>query len=249
VPRASSPSSRVAALLGVLLLLSGCRLEVTGDLTIARDGTASAAVELAVDEATLRELDELGVDPTAELAAAAGQVSGWQVTRETPDEGGLAVRLARTTTDAAGAADAFRELAAGLADADPALVIDLEVEVDDGGAVRLEGLAGFRPPTTPGATVDGEPVGPDADELASLTEDAVEARFEVTVPGAFVEHDADEVDGRTATWQLEVGDRRPIRAVAAAPTGPPTWMLVAGAALLLVLALTALGWWWVRRRR
>jgi hypothetical protein len=246
----SLPSPVQVTLLAVLVvLLTGCRLDVTGALTIARDGRADATLELTVDEATLAELDALGVDPTAELAAAASQAPGWEVTRERPDDGGLAVRLTHPSEDAAAAADAFRELTAGLADDDPALIVDLEVEVDDGGAVRLEGVAGFRPPATPGASIDGEPVGPDATELAALTAEAVTARLVVRVPGTFVEHDADEVDGRTATWELEIGDPQPVRAVAAAPTGPPAWMVVAVAAMLLLVALATLSWWWVRRRR
>jgi hypothetical protein len=251
VPRASSlpPSVRVVLFAVLVVVLTGCRLDVTAELTIARDGRTEAAIELAVDEATLAELDALGVDPTAELTAAARQAPGWEVIRERPEDGGLAVRLVRPSADAAAAAAAFRELTAGLVDDDPALVVDVEVEVDPDGAVRLEGEAGFRPPATPGATIDGEPVGPDATELAALTAEAVTARLVVRVPGPFVEHDADEVDGRTATWELPVGEPRPIRAVAAAPTGPPTWVLVAVAATLLVVALAAITWWWVRRRR
>jgi hypothetical protein len=71
----------------------------------------------------------------------------------------------------------------------------------------------------------------------------------VRVPGTFVEHDADEVDGRTATWELAVGEPRPVRAVAAAPTGPAAWLVAVVAGALLVVALAALTWWWVRRRR
>jgi hypothetical protein len=233
----------------VVVLLAGCRLDVTGELTITRDGRADATVELAVDEATLAELDALGVDPTAELTAAASQAPGWEVTRERPEDGGLAVRLSRPSADAEAAADAFRALTAGLTDDDPALVVDVEVEVDDEGAVTLAGVAGFRPPATPGASIDGEPIGPYEDELAALTAEAVTARLVVRVPGTFVEHDADEIDGRTAVWELAVGEPRPIRAVAAAPTGPPAGLVVAVAAALLVVALAALTWWWVRRRR
>jgi hypothetical protein len=250
-PRASSVPSPVRVVLFAVLvvLLAGCRLDVTGELTIARDGRADATVELAVDESTLAELDALGVDPTAELTAAVSQAPGWEVTRERPEDGGLAIRLTRPSVDAAAAADAFRELTAGLTDDDPALVVDLEVEVDDEGAVQLQGTAGFRPPATAGASIDGDPVGPDEDELAALTAEAVTARLVVRVPGTFVEHDADEIDGRTAVWELAVGEPRPIRAVAAAPTGPPAGLVVAVAAALLVVALAALTWWWVRRRR
>jgi hypothetical protein len=240
-----------ALTLSLLLLasvLSGCRLDVGADLTIARDGSARAAVELRIDRDALARLDDLGVDPTAELTAVAGRATGWDVTRDTADDGALVVRLARTTTDAAGAAEAFRELSAGLADGDPALLIDLDLDVDEAGAVRLEGSAGFRPPATAGVTVDDTPVGPDAAELERLTADAVDARFSVTVPGALEEHDADVAEGRTATWELVPGVPRSVTAVASAPSRFPLWLLAGGAALLLVLAFGA-GRWWRRRRR
>jgi hypothetical protein len=245
----SSPLTVLVLLAAVAVLLAGCRLEVAGDLTIARDGAATAEVSLSLDEAALAELDALAVDPTAELAAVAGEVTGWQVTRESPEDGGLTIRLSRTTADAQGAADAFRDLSAGLAEGDPVLLVDLDVQVDDEGAVRLAGTAGFRPPSTAGASVDGEPVGPDAEELAELTAAAVQASFRVTTPGAIVEHDADQVDGRTATWDLAVGDPRPVRAVSDAPTGVPVEVLVAAAGLLGAVLLAVAVWWWRRRRR
>jgi hypothetical protein len=237
------------ALLLLAVVLSGCRLDVGAGLVISRDGSATAEVQLRVDAAGLARLDDLGVDPTAELAAVAGQAPGWQVTRETDEDGGLSVRLRRSAPDPAAAADAFRELTAGLAGSDPALLIDLDLDVDEVGAVDLAGTAGFRPPATAGATVDGTPVGPDAAELERLTAEAVHARFSLTVPGAFEEHDADAMEGRTATWELAPGEPREVRAVASAPTGVAVGWLAAGITLLLVLALGAAAWWWRRRPR
>jgi hypothetical protein len=243
VPRAPLP-----LLLAVALLLSGCRFDVTADLTISRDGAATATLELRGDPEALTRLDVLEVDPTAELAAAAGQVPDWQVTRVTDEDGSLTVRLTRSTVDAASAADALRELSAGLADADPALLLDLDIDVDEDGAVRLDGTAELRPPATAGVTVDGEPVGPDAVALARMTAEAVDASFSVTVPGELLQHDADTVDGRTATWNLEAGEARRIQATASAPTDTTLWLLAGGAAALLLLAVGVLVWWWRRRR-
>lgn len=230
------------------LALSGCRIAVTGGLTIADDGVSVAEVELVADRDALAVLDELGVDPTAELAAAAGQSPDWQVTRQAQEDGSLAVRLRRTTPDAEAAADALRELSSGLADADPALLVDLDVDVDGEGAVELAGEVGLRPPATPGASVDGVPVGPDADELARLTADAVRARFTVTVPGQVEDHDADLVDGRTAVWELAGGEPRRIHLAASAPSSWPDLVLVGGAAAAAILLAGSL-WWWARRRR
>jgi hypothetical protein len=242
------PRAPLLLLLAVALLVSGCRFDVAADLTISRDGAARATLELRADPEALTRLDVLEVDPTAELAAAAGQVPDWEVTRVTGEDGSLTVRLTRSTSDAASAADALRELGAGLADGDPALLLDLDIDVGEDGAVRLDGTAELRPPATAGVTVDGEPVGPDAGALARLTAEAVDASFSVTVPGELLQHDADTVDGRTATWILEAGEARRIQATASAPTDTTLWLLAGGAAALLLLAVGVLVWWWRRRR-
>jgi hypothetical protein len=241
------PRAPLLLLLAVALLLSGCRFDVAADLTISRDGAATVTLELRADPEALTRLDVLEVDPTAELAAAAGQVPDWEVTRVTDEDGSLTVRLTRSTVDAASAADALRELGAGLADADPALLLDIDIDVDEDRAVRLDGTAELRPPATAGVTVDGESVGPDAGALARMTAEAVDASFSVTVPGELLQHDADTVDGRTATWNLEAGEARRIQATASAPTDT-TWLLAGGAAALLLLAVGVLVWWWRRRR-
>jgi hypothetical protein len=235
-------------LLLAALALTGCRLAVVADLTIARDGSATAEVELWLDPTALAELDGLGVDPTAELAAVAGQVPGWEVERRAEDEGALAVTLRRTAADADAAADAFRELGAGLADGDPGLLVDLRVDVDDAGAVRLDGTATLRPPASVGVTVDGQPLGPDAEELERSTAEVVRARLSVSVPGEVRDHDADVVDGRTATWELEPGTARSVRLVAAAPGRFAAWLVAGGVAFVLVLVLAG-ALWWRRRRR
>jgi hypothetical protein len=238
-------------LLLAALALTGCRLDVAADLTIARDGSATAELELRIDPTALTELDALGVDPTAELAAVAAQAPAWEVDRLAEEDGTLAVTLRREAADAATAAEAFRELGAGLVDADPGLIVDLEVDVDGAGAVRLEGTVLLRPPAGVGVTLDGEPLGPGVEELERLTADVVRARFSVTVPGEVQEHDADTVEGRTATWELEPGTPRSVVAVAAAPGRVPPWLVAAGvavgvAALVLGVVLAASRW---RRRR
>jgi hypothetical protein len=234
-------------LLFAALALTGCRLDVAAGLTIARDGSATAELELRIDPTALAELDALGVDPTAELAAVAARAPGWEVDRRAEEDGTLAVTLRREAADGVAAAGALRELGAGLAEADPGLIVDLEVDVDGAGAVRLEGTALLRPPAGVGVTLDGEPLGPGAEELERLTADVVRARFSVTVPGEVREHDADTLEGRTATWELEPGTPRSVLAVAAAPGRVPPWLVAAGVAALalgVVLAASRL-----RRRR
>ncbi|GGI08833.1 hypothetical protein [Egicoccus halophilus] len=245
-------------LLLVVLVAAGCRIDVTGQLVVQRDGSGTAGLELYLDPDAVAELDALAVDPFAELSAVAVEVDDWQVERTLTDDGGERVRLATRAVDPQALTDALRELSSGLSDGDPALLIDLDLTVDAVGATTLDGVAGLRPPATAGARQDGEPLGPSGDELAALVDDAVRARLVVTLPGAVAEHDAEQVTGgswlgltgvaRTLHWELPVGEPRLVTARADAPAvlAPP---VVAGLAVAGVLLLGVVGWWWRRRRR
>jgi hypothetical protein len=240
---------RLVALVALVGLLAGCRLDVVADAELRRDGGGRATLLLELDPALLDELDALGVDPTAELAAV-GRVDGWSVTRQSTDEDGLVVRLERDVADPAGIGAAYRELAAGLAPEDPAMLVDLDVTRADDGSSRVTGTVAFRPPATAGASLDGEPVGPSTERLAALTADAVHPRLVVTLPGGVREHDGDAASGRTITWWVPVGDERPVSAVAAPPawfTQP--WLLPIAGAVAGLTVVVLLLWTWRRRRR
>jgi hypothetical protein len=232
----------------LVVVLGGCRLDVVADAELDRHGAGRAALVFTLDPALLAELDALGVDPTAELAAA-GPAPGWSVTRSAPPDGGLTIRLERDVVDAAGIGDAYRELVAGLGADDPALLADLDVTRDAEGRSRVTGTLGFRPPATAGATLDGVPLGPSGERLAELTRTSVRPRLELTLPGAIVAHDGDGVAGRTITWVAPVGGERPVTATATAPawyTHP--WVVAAGTGLLVVAVVGAGLAVWRRRR-
>jgi hypothetical protein len=232
---------RPVALLALLaVLLAGCRLGVRAEVDVERDGSGTAGVVLHLDAALLDELDELGVDPTAELSAAAANVPSWELTRRAADDGSLTVSLVREVSTSGGLGTALTELSEGLADTDPALLVDLEVDVDDTGAATVSGTALLRPPAGPGLLLDDpEEQAAFADEVAG----AVDASLVVTLPGPIEDHDADEVEGSTLTWQLPVGEQRTVSAA----SGPPPWWagtgwLVPAAALLLAVSLALLVW-------
>jgi hypothetical protein len=227
------PRRRTVCLLGVLVvLLAGCRLGVDAEVTLERDGSGTAALVLRLDEGLLGELDALGVDPTAELSAAAAAAPAWELERTAPEDGGLVLALRRDAATPEELTDALRELTAGLDDADPALVTDLDLRLEGDGAAALDGSLVLRPPIGPGVVADEET----ARELADLVATSVDATLTVTLPGEVDRADADRVDGRSATWQVRPDEPRTVMARSAAPTG---WerdavVLVVGVALLLV---------------
>lgn len=243
------------ALLVVAILLTGCRIDLGASLTVERDGSGTAGLEVVLDPEAVARLDELALDPFAELTAAAVDTPDWEVERSSTDEGGLRVRLSTQAADPEALTAALRELSSGLAPDDPSLDLDLDLDVAADGAAELRGEVGLRPPITAGARRDGQPVGPAGDDLAALVAEAVTARLVVSLPGPATDHDADAVEGSgrfgvggsTLTWDVPVAGTRSITATAAAPLAVAPWLVVAAAGLLVLVVLA--GWWWRRRRR
>lgn len=236
-----APRSAAACLLvlAAALLLAGCRVGAEVVLDVGSDGRGSAEVVIDLDAEVVRELDLLGVDPVAELTAAATAAEAWQLGREAGTDGGLRLVLTHEQADLAVVTGALRELAAGLDERDPALLIDLEVRGGEDGGTQLAGSAGVRGPATAGAVRDGQVLGPSADELAALVGEVLDARLEVRLPGRLEVHDADEVgNGDALIWQLDTP--REVSASARVMAWP-WWWWAGGAAALVVLVAAVVG--------
>jgi hypothetical protein len=236
----------LAALVVALLLVSGCRLDVVASTELAQDGTGTLTLAFRMDDELLTELDALGIDPTIEVTALASELEGWQLERTVDEQAAITIELTREFQDPAEVGEVLRALASGLASDDPALLLDLDLDVADDGSARVDGVVAFRPPATVGAQLDGEMLGPSRDELATMTEQVVVPRLEVTLPGPTERTDADRTDGRTHVWDVPIDASRTISATSAPPgihEQPWVWLVTAGVLVLL------LGTWLVVRRR
>lgn len=230
-----------------LLVVSGCRLDLVTTAEIERDGSGTLALSVRLDDALLNELDELAIDPTLEVTALATELDGWELERTVDEEAAITITLTRGFADASEMGPALRQLSSGLADADPALLIDLDLDVADDGSASLDGAVAFRSPMTIGAEVDGEVLGPSPDELAEMTSEVVRPRLEVAMPGPLERHDADRVDGRTLSWDIPVGEAREVAATSGTPAiyeQPWLWGVVGATILVILIVLLTL-----RRRR
>jgi len=218
----SRPRSSALRLLIVSLVafaLAGCRLDVATDVAVDARGAGVVAVSVRIDGATLRELDRLGVDPGTDVEVTLGPTSQWRSERLVDDDGGLTHVYRRDFADGRELTAVLSGLSDGIAQQDPALRFEVVATTTRTGALTLVGQAGLRPPATTGVLVDGLPVGPSGDGLSALTAGAVRARLDVRVAGAVVESDADRVGERSASWDLPVGELRPVTLVSA----PAAW--------------------------
>lgn len=231
-------------LLGVLVLLavltSACQLSLATDIGIGADGAGTLEVAVAIDDELRQLLDDAGVDLTLGLAEADAAASDWEV-EEVARGDGREVRLRTTFAEPAELGRRVEELHAGLDEADPAVLADVALEVDEEGRVLFTADAGLRLPTTTGATGDG--VTFDADDLDALLEreGGAAARYDLrlTLPGRPVAHDADARRGRTLTWTLPIGEMRTIRA-SSEPPSDRTWILVGATFVVSAAAATVL---------
>lgn len=239
--RAAPRLARALLLAAVVLVLSGCRLDVVAPITLHADGTSTAGLTARFDPRLLAELDALGVDPTAELSAVVAAEEAWSLVRTREDDGALTVAIRREVADDAELVATYAELSSGLAAEDPALELALAVDRDDEGGVTLSGTGDFRAPAGVGLEVDGEPVGEDAEALAALVADTVEVALEVRMPGEVTAHDGIALDRSTVRIALEPGVERRF----SIRSDPPPWwsslplsgpVLVGGAALLVLAA-------------
>lgn len=231
---------RAVLLAACAVLLSGCRIDVGADVAVDRTGGGEVAVSVRIDGATLRWLDEVGVDPALDVALGLGAETAWRSERVVDADGGLVLTYRQKFVDGAQATALLRELSEDVAPEDPALLIDVVVATSSSGAVRIDGTGALSPPETLGVRLGGEPAGPSGAELAALVERSVRAQLVVRVPGRIVEHDADAVDGATLRWALPVGEPRPVTLVSDAPAlwrRVPVW--VGGVVGLLAVGATA----------
>ena len=242
------PSPAVAALLAVAaLVLSGCRIEVIAELDLRPDGSGTAVVDLELDRELLNLFSDLDLDPVAEVEAAVGEQPDWDLEVLVERGDGLRLRLEHRGDDPAGA---LGDLSDGLVEGDPGLFSDLEVRVLGHDELELGGTVELAPPDTPGAIdEDGEPVGPDEDELRSLMIQQVGAALVVTMPGEVRAHDADDARDRTLQWELPVAEPVEVLARSEASSWPENALVVWAAAGLLVVVIAAVVWLLIRRRR
>jgi hypothetical protein len=235
--------ARAASLVALALVLAGCRLDVVTEIDLDRAGGGQLSISVRIDGATLRELERLGVDPGADLAAALDPTAGWRTERVSDADGGLTTTLRREFADPAELVALLAALSEGLSADDPGLRADLAVVTGTRGAIGLSGTLGLSAPATSGVLIDGEPIGPAGDALLALTQEAVRAVLIVRTPGPITVTDADRPGARQAEWDLPVGS---VRAVSLSAGPARSRSLPGVVALLAVLAVG--GWWWRRRK-
>ncbi|MEO1065505.1 MAG: hypothetical protein AAFZ07_29160 [Actinomycetota bacterium] len=229
----------------LLLVLAGCRAELTVDVAVEADGSGTVTVTLDVDADAVAEVPELAGGLRADDLTAAG----WTLERPQVDSGARLV-----ATKPFGSPEA---LAAVLAEIDgPDGVIAGSSLVVEQGVDQRRYVASVQvdpdrelvdlSDDEVAALLDGAPLGREASELGDadlslvvrLTvpgADPVERRFAAGDPPAELAVEGIVVDDEALALRDDAADQRDLAR---------TVMLALGVAWVLVL----LWWWWGRRR-
>lgn len=229
----------------VALAVSACQVRVGTDITVTEDGSGRLALTIALDEELASSLTTDGFDPFADLGDLP---EGWSLERSDAD-GGMAATVSADFADPAELAGRVSQLRDGLDEEDPLLFEGVELDVAADGSATFRGRAGFRPPTSTG--LEGVGVAFDGDDLQAMLaergDEMMRVDLRVSMPGPVVDSDADQVDGRTATWNLPVTELVEVRAASDPPNDRTPWVIGGAAALGLVLGFALVGVF--RRRR
>lgn len=238
-------------LLALGLSLAGCRLGVREEVAVAADGSGSLALTFELDPELAGLLEDAGVELEDDLPAV--EADGWEVGSEVLEDGTERVRIATGFADPAELRARVEELHGGLDEDDPALLRDVELEVDERGAASFAAQAGLELPDTAGASGTGVAVtGEDLERIvAEGGEDVLTVELAVTLPGRPTTHDADVVSGRTMSWRIEPGTLVAVSAASAPPTVLDRYgdLAMVGAGVAATLILLAWGLLEARRRR
>lgn len=202
--KGSRRPKRWAALAGMALVLSGCRLEVRVDLDVARDGGGSLGIALRADREAQDRARDAGTDPLAVLAEAGAQLrsQGWATTDRTDQDGTREVAVSVAFADPAALEALTRDLSTALDAAEGQLLESLRVVLTED-RIRVEGAAALQPRD---AVVD---YGLRPEELVALLRerDALGYTIRATLPGEVLAHDAARVEDRTLEWDVVPGER------------------------------------------
>ncbi|WP_370327672.1 hypothetical protein [Euzebya sp.] len=252
---------RPALLLLVVLLLSGCRLQVDVGVAGDPDGGGTLEVSATTDAELEQTAREAGVDPLGRLVDRVAALDGpWDVDEQVDDTAGTrSVTLSRGF-EPGGFAAAYEELRAALDAPEGRVLGPLDVAVDPETAlITVEGTLPLE--VTDVAAAD---LGTDVAALTEQLTGVVGSSLTITTPGPLVDG---SVQGdpevvvedqpaavpypdapATLTWRVDPGTTAQVGATFE-PGGSPlvTILLYAGGAVVAV-GLVAGGVWAQRRR-
>jgi hypothetical protein len=195
----------------LVLLVSGCRLQVDVNVDVADDGSGTLEVVLGLDADAI---DKVGGDLAAVLEVDDLEVAGWVIDGPSQESDGFTrVRIRHAFADLAEANDLFGQIAG---DKGPFQHFELrqtspfaETRTEFSGSVDFSGGLEAFSDSALAAQLDGLPLGQSVDEIeAQLGESLsriLQVRVNVRLPGD-VSSNATTKAANGAVWQVGFGE-------------------------------------------
>jgi hypothetical protein len=232
------------ALLALVVLGTGCRVDATTRVEVAEDGSGTVSVEVVLDQEAAARVPDLA----EQLRIRDLRRTGWEVTGPEPvDGGGVVITATKDFFEPAQLATVLDEIGGNRG---PVLDPSLErtrtfgtTTYDFSGTLDLSrGIATFSDRQLT-QLLDGLPIGQDQAELeaelGSPLRELSSFTFEVVLP--------DGSETQTSTWEAQLDDDPVAMAASTEERNLLVFGLAAGAALAIVLLVLVLLWRLIRR--
>jgi len=226
---------RLAAFAASLLLLIGCRLDVTVELVVDEDGVGALTVTATVDADVVEQVPGLAEDLRFDDAVTAGWVV--EGPASTP-EGGLTVTLRHSVSSADEATNLLASLGPPFTDVRLTRTTEGDTTTNDltGQLTLTDGFDSFADAELLTA-VGGTPFADELEASGATPEGSMSVRFRTTLPGDVEATTGTEVDD-ALEWTAPLDGTAQDVATQTVQRPAPTW-----ASILSVVALVLLVVW------
>ncbi len=242
--RGAQTAALVLTLLSVLVLMTGCKIEMALDTVVEPDGSGTLGVRLAADKEIQDLITQQG-GGEGDLFAdfESGVPEGWESENGTDPDGTRWVTASRSFADP----EEIQSFLTEGGEQGPAESLGAQ----EFSLTQESGVLSVKTVFTASWDMEGALAGTGENVPAGLTPDTLSSIFVVqnrlTLPGSIQDNNADEVSGNTLIWRPSLSGTTQMNATSVAYK----WPVIGGIAAVIVLivaAVVALVVLMVRRR-
>ena len=229
-------------LLSLVLLLTGCKIEMGLDTKVEKDGSGTLGVRIAADKEILDLIQQQGGGEDFFGDFESQIPADWAIDRGTDADGTKWVTASKAFGDPSELHDLLTAASGGPGDAFAAQQFELSQERGFFGAKTI-----FQATWDVGAALSGVEQGAPGDLNPQALASIFEIQNRLTLPGSIKDNNATAVEGTTLIWRPSLSGVTEMYAQSVAYNWG-TISLVAVVALLAVGAVVLAAVWLLRRR-
>jgi len=238
---------RIAALMALVVLLTGCKIRMDSNLVLNEDESGTYAIEMSADSELRQLAEEQGGEPIDFTQGMEDVPEGWTV-EEFTDGDFSGVRISHPFSSIAQFEQDLGDLVSLGGGATTGILTGLGLSHDGDQFAFDSDLTGVS--DTLGQLAGGD-LGSEMEgvDMGAMFDQLFEVRIVITLPGEVGDNNADEVNGNTLVWNVSLSDEgKQLHAESSVGGGSGTVVLIA-ALVLAGLILLGLGTVYLQGRR